>query len=336
MKLILIIALFLSSPLYSQAGKQKQRGVTVNEVVQFIYQSEQEEIIKEINKGLRNKKIHSGKFFLGEIDNTDKVLGHAKMQNLPEVSAIENGFKFEIQKQVVTVEVKDILLGLVYVNGVKIKIDKKTTYSNLLRKINSVLLLKEKSSFSPIDLFIDKAHALWPVIGLAAVAGGVIVYGIDTIFSKVGHAINYDNKQAIKAFDEKMSKLDGECSSDLASLKDSGKVSKRNSSVTAVLELGDAIEEIEESLDDEDDKLIYCKELARKSKIEFESHIFKVDYDGLIKKGCDSMEKVHLCLIETKKYLEDNDIEVNKNYHELSDGDNFNPYVDAVKSAIDK
>ncbi len=336
MKHLLIITLFFSSSVFSQSKKQKQRGVTVNEVVQFIYQSEQDEIIKEINKGLKNKNIHKGKFFLGEIDNADKVLGHAKMQNLPEVSAIENGFKFEIQKQVVTVEVKDILLGLVYINGVKIKVDKKTTYSNLLRKINSILVMKQKNSFNPVDLFIDKAHAFWPVIGLAAIAGGVIVYGIDTIFTKVGHSLNYDNKQAIKAFEKKVSKLEGECSSDLASLKDSGEVSSKNSSVSAVLELGDAIEEIEENLDDEDDKLIYCKELARKSKIEFESHIFKVDYNGLIKKGCDSMEKVHLCLIETKKYMEDNDIYVNKNNHELSESDNYNPYVDAVKSAIDK
>ena len=338
MKHLLILCLFFSAPVFSQSAKVKKGEVSVNEVVQFIFKTKQNEIINEINKGLKSKKVNKGSFFVGEVEQVDGVLGHAKMQNLPEVSAIENGFKFELQKKVVTVEVKDILMGLVYVNGVKLKISKKMSYQSLLKKVTKALKESEKkrSSFEPMDLFIDRAHALWPVVAVAALAGGVIVYGIDTLFSKVGHALNADNKKAVKEFEDKLEKLDAKCSSDLESLRDSGGMTGRNSAVKAVVQLGDAIEEIKENLEVKGDKLIYCKELARKSNFDFESTIFKVDYDHIIKKGCDNMEKVHQCLIATKKYMDDNDVEINENRIEFRDGNEFVPYVDAVKSATGK
>lgn len=340
MKHLLILCIFFSSPVFAQSAKVKKGKVSVNEVVQFVFKTQQDEIIKEINKGLRQKKTNKGQFFLGEVEQIDKALGHAKMQNLPEVSAIENGFQFEIQKNVVTVEVRDILLGLVYVNGIKINISKKMSYKSLLKKVTRALEKSEqRNSFHPMDLFMDKAHALGllAVAGLAAVAGGVIVYGIDSMFSKVGHALNADNKKAIRDFEDKLSKLDGSCHADLESLKDSGGIEDQNSAVKAVVALGDAIDEIESKLDeDDDDKLIYCKELAKKSDIDFESSIFKIDYNELIKKGCDSMEKVHECLIATKKYMDENDVEVNDSRNNYRKDDGFIPYVDAIKSAVGK
>ena len=96
-------------------------------------------------------------------------------------------------------------------------------------------------------------------------------------------------------------------------------------------------DEIESKLnDDDDDKLIYCKELAKNTKIEFESAVFKIDYNEIIKKGCDSMEKVHQCLIATKSYMDENDVEVNDSRNNYRKDDGFIPYVDAIKSAIGK
>lgn len=335
---LIAFSLFFSSLGFTETNQiRKNSNVTINEVVQYVFKMEQQKIADAINLGLKENKISKGRYFVGEVKDQDKILGKAGLKSLPHVDVIENGFSFNVKGQTVEVEFRDFMSGQVFINGHKVNINKKMSYASLHRAIVKTLkkIEPEKTSFNPMNLIIDEAHALWPLVAVAAGVGLGIAYVVDSSFSYLGYAINSDDKHNQKKFNREMGELRDKCEADYRSLTNGNTSVSSISSVKAVSQLGKNLDKIAEELKDED-TMYLCKDLADAKDVEYESAMFKIDYDSLIAKGCAALDEVHECLLKTKDYMEDQDIEINENRHEFGENDAFAPYVDTMKSTIGK
>ena len=129
---ILITVMALNN--FSSIQAAVERNITVNQVVQAVFESRKLAIIKSVNKRLQNQDIYRGAFFKGEIPEVKKILDKL-LQTNPRVVESPRGFtiiagKGESQVKV-EMEFVDILTGKFRIAGESIQLNKDMSYLEL-------------------------------------------------------------------------------------------------------------------------------------------------------------------------------------------------------------
>ena len=158
--------MILGSHSLSYAAAEK--NITINQVAQAAFGIQRPAMIAAINRAIRQKKIYKGTFFKGEIPESKKIadaLTHITLKVVESTGGVTIIAAKGKGKVLVKIEMVDILMGKIKVDGKNLQLKKDMSYLELSRALAPLILgprlkkqpLKKTSSIDPSGWLITKA-----------------------------------------------------------------------------------------------------------------------------------------------------------------------------------
>ncbi|MCY4643060.1 MAG: hypothetical protein OXB88_00415 [Bacteriovoracales bacterium] len=167
--LILISTLPMSTTLHAQK-KTSQRGVIVNRVMHTAFLMRKSQILSSLRKKIQKRTFHRGRFFKGEVPEIKGIAQDLKKFDF-QIKDIPNGLLLSAKKDKQSVSTKiefiDPLAGIIAIDGIKVRLSKKTGYLEGVQVVSHILLRpflekkEKKTGFDRnlFDLLIGDAYA---------------------------------------------------------------------------------------------------------------------------------------------------------------------------------